>query len=87
MSFRLTNTPLLFQMMMNVVLIKYTGIFYLMYLNNIIVFLKFMKEHLKHLKKVFNKFHAHKLYIKMFKCIFLKNKLEYCGHIVRKEVI
>ena len=52
MPFRLTNAPAMFQMMMNTVLIEYNGQFCMVYLDNLLIFLNMLEEHVEHLDKV-----------------------------------
>jgi hypothetical protein len=49
MSFGLTNMPITFMRLMNKVLREFIGIFFIVYLDDILVFSKAVVEHLKHL--------------------------------------
>ena len=85
MLFELINTLTIFQTMMNSVLISYNSWFCLVYLNDILVFSHTIKKHLKNLKRILTTLRKHKLYIKIFKCIFMITMLKFCDHIVERE--
>lgn len=55
MPFNLTNAPATFQSLMNLILQPYINNFCMVYLNDIIIFSKTIKEHLLHVKKVIKK--------------------------------
>ena len=49
MSFRLTNTPVIFQVFINNVLRKFLNIFMIMYFDNILIYSQTEKEHKQHI--------------------------------------
>ena len=53
-----------------------------MYLDDILIYFKNEKNHEKHVKKVLKKFQEKKLYLKLKKCEFHKQWVEYLEHIV-----
>ena len=55
MSFGLANAPPTFSRMMNFIFNAYTNDFVLVYLNDILVFLKNKEDHAKHLRLVLDK--------------------------------
>lgn len=57
------------------------------YLDDILIFSKNEKEHLKHLKIVFDRLRSAGLKLKMKKCSFFKTQLHYLGHLVSGEGI
>ena len=59
----------------------------LIYLDDVIVFLKTEEEHLHHLHIVFKHFREHQLKLKPTKCEFFKSKINYLAHHVSKEGI
>ena len=87
LSFGLTNAPATFQGIMNRIFHQYLKNFVLVYLDDILVFSKTPKEHIEHLRVVFDILHKKKLYANLAKCHFAKNELEYLGHVIGKDGI
>ena len=52
MSFELTNTPVMFQTYINNVLREHLNVFVMIYLNNILVYLKNETNHKVHVRKI-----------------------------------
>jgi hypothetical protein len=82
----LTNAPT-FQGVMNRIFHKYLGKFVLVYLDDILVFLKIEEEHVVHMSKVLKILRKHRLYAKLSNCHFAKDELHYLGHVVGKDEI
>ena len=61
--------------------------YYIIYLDDIIIFSKTPEEHLHRLKLVFQKIWEAGLKLKPSKCEFFRTKLEYLGHIVSEKGI
>ncbi len=72
---------------MNHILRKYLRDFVLVYLDDIIIYSKIWKEHLNHLRLVFEALRRASLIVKVKKCNFAKKKLKFLGHIISKEEI
>ena len=70
MPFRLINTPASFQQFINEVLREYLDIFVIAYLDNILIFLNTLKEHVIHVTKILKRFEQVKLQLKLKKCEF-----------------
>lgn len=87
MPFGLCNAPATFQRMMNVLLAGVNGISCLVYLDDIIVFSKTFKEHLAHLREVFDRLVEASILLKPSKCRFGVDNVEYLGHIVSAKGI
>ena len=57
------------------------------YLDDILIYSKDYKSHLKHVQEVLEILRQHKFYAKDSKCIFATNTVEFLGHIVTYEGI
>lgn len=87
MPFGLCNAPQTFQRLMQGVLAGLQWEEYLVYLDDIIIFARTFEEHLSRLEHVLARLRQNKLKIKLEKCKFLAEEVNYLGHIVSKEVI
>ncbi len=87
MPFRLCNASIIFQCLINYILRKYFEDFVLIYLDDIIIYLKIWKEYLNHLQIVFKALKKTDLMIKIKKCNFTKKKLKFFKHIISREEI
>lgn len=67
---------------MNNVFRPFIDDFFLVYLDDILVFSKTWEEHVEHVRKVLDVLREEKLYVKMSKCEFAKKSLVYLGYIV-----
>ena len=85
LSFGLTNAPAIFQRVMNSVFAPYLGKFVLVYLDDILVMSSTPKEHIEHLRLVFETLRKHRLYAKLKKCEFNRAELKFLGHIVGRD--
>jgi hypothetical protein len=70
MSFRLTNAPANFMYLMNKVFIVYLDKFFMVFIDDILVYSRSEEEHEKHLHLVLQKLREHRLYAKLSKCEF-----------------
>ena len=82
MPFGLTNAPATFQRLMESCLGDLHLNWCIIYLDDIIVFSKMPKEHIKRLRGVFSKLVQAGLKLKPRKCEFFKSRISYLGHIV-----
>ena len=72
MPFSLTNAPITFMTLMDHVLCPYVGNFVVVFLDDILFYIRSKEEHLEYLHLVFEFLGAHKLYAKESKCEFFK---------------
>ena len=79
-TFGLAQAPAYFQELMTGILKDLS--FTIAYLDDIIIFSKTPKEHLLHIRKVFEKLRSAKLSMKMSKCNFFSEEIQYLGHIL-----
>jgi hypothetical protein len=83
MYFSLTNSPAIFQMMMNKIFqdLITEGIIS-MYLDDILIFTNSLEEHHRITCLVLDHMYGHKLYLWLEKCEFEKTKIKYLGVII-----
>ena len=79
--------PNTFMQLMNEVLKKFLGKFFIFYLDDILIFSKTLEEHLIHIHKVFGKLREEKLLINLKKCNFVKKELMYLGFVVLEKCL
>ena len=84
--FGLAQVPAYFQVLINKVL-KGLHKFTMAYLDDIIIFSKSKKEHLEHLRIIFQRLKAAGLKLKRSKCDFMKKHIQYLGHLISEEGI
>ena len=87
MPFGLCNAPNTFQRLMNTVFEKELNSFILVYLDDILIYSRSIGDHWGHLQCGFDKLHWAKLYGRMHKCEFLKDKVDYLEFKVGRDGI
>ena len=87
MPFSLVNAPATIQRLMKTCLGKLQLNWCLIYLTDVTVFSKTLKEHLIQLRAVFLKLKEVGLNLKPSKCEFFKNSLTYLGHTILEKGI
>jgi hypothetical protein len=80
-SFGLTNAPAYFMYLMNKVFMEYLDKFFVVFINDILIFSKTEEEQEKHLRLVLEKLSSNKLYAKSSKCEFWLTKVAFLGHV------
>ncbi len=55
------------------------------YMDDLLIFSKDQKSHIKHLKKVLSRLEEHKLYVSPKKCEFMKSEISFFGMIVGRR--
>src|SRR6266540_737529 len=80
MPFRLVNTLAIFQRLMNDILRDYLRKFYLVYLDDIIIYFKSLKDHKRHVRKVLQAKRSAGLKLKPAKCKWFKQEITFLGH-------
>jgi hypothetical protein len=85
MPFGLKSAPSTFQRMMNNVLSELIGDRCLVYMDDILIIGENLREHNQKLRGVFQKLREYNLKIEPDKCEFLKEELNYLGHVVTSE--
>ena len=78
----LTNSGASFQRLMGHILRGLEYRFALIYIDDIVIFSKSVEEHLSHLEEVFKRLREANVKLNTKKCRFVKQKVEYLGHVV-----
>ena len=87
MPFGLVNSGASFQRLMGHILRGLEYRFALIYIDDIIIFSKSVDEHLDHLEEVFRRLRDANVKLNPKKCSFVKQRVEYLGHVVTPEGI
>ena len=85
MPFGLTNAPATFQRTINRVFMRILGDYVVVYLDDLNIYSQNFNEHLKHLRKVFERLRNAGLKLKAKKCQFFKKELAFLSHIVEED--
>jgi hypothetical protein len=85
MSFRLTNMLAIFMNTMNRVFIDYLDQFIVVFINDILIYLKTSKEHMEHLRKALERLRRDQLYVKLEKCEFWLDSMSFLGQVISGE--
>jgi hypothetical protein len=85
MPFGLTNAPATFQCAMNSVLDPFLRKFAMVFIDDILIYSASWKEHMKHVRMVFEKLKEHQFYLKKSKCVFGRTQLTYLGHVISQR--
>ena len=83
--FGLAQAPVYFQELMTGILKDFT--FTIAYSDDIIIFSRTAEEHLTHIQQVFKKLQTAHLSMKLSKCHFFTNEIQYLGHILSTKGI
>ena len=87
MPFGLTNALTAFMDLMNRVFRPYLDQFFVVFIDDILVYSRDEQEHEQHLKIVLQALGEKKLYAKLSKCDFWLNEISFLGHIVSAKGI
>jgi len=85
--FHLTNAPTAFMCLINIVLHPYLEKFFILFIDDILVYSRNEEEHVEHLVAVLKFLREHKLYAKHSKCNLFQSEVHYLGHAISKEGI
>lgn len=79
----LNNTPGTFQRVIYVILSQVKRQYALVYLDEVTVFSKSVEQHVDHVSAVLSIFKDARVSLKLMKCSFFTDYVEYLGHIIR----
>ena len=82
MSFSLTNALATFQAYINKALSGLVDYFVVIYLNDIFIYFKLREDHYTYVRIVIERLRKHKLYIKLNKCFFNIEEVEFLKFII-----
>ncbi|CAI7810655.1 unnamed protein product [Closterium sp. NIES-54] len=80
--FGLTNAPATFMCLMHNIFRDFLDRFVIVFIDDILIFRKSLKEHSEHLRQVLMKLREHRLFAKESKCEFAKSSVPFLGHII-----
>jgi len=87
MPFGLKGAPGTFQAVMNHMFFEHIGVFVVVYLDDLLIYSKNMKDHIVHLEIVLKLLKFHQLFPKLLKCLFAVSVLEYLGYTISQDGI
>ena len=82
MPFRFTNIPVTIQILINNILKKYLNRFYIIYLDDILIYSDSIEDYKKYVRLVLKVLQEKKLLIKLKKCEWYITRTEFLEHIV-----
>ncbi|GJP47589.1 hypothetical protein CLOM_g6771 [Closterium sp. NIES-68] len=85
MPFGLTNAPATFQVEMNHILQPLLDECVVVYLDDILIYSRDMKQHVEHLRRVFEILRRERFYVKLSKSEFALEKVQFLGHMVSAQ--
>jgi len=87
MSFDLINMSVIFQTYINKILTKFLNDFYVIYLNDILIFFIKKTDHVDHMKQILKKLRKFKLYVSLKKCEFFITKVNFLKFVIFIESV
>ncbi|GKC08203.1 putative reverse transcriptase domain-containing protein [Tanacetum coccineum] len=87
MPFGLTNALVIFMDLMNRVCKPYLDRFMIMFIDDILIYSKSIKEHEGHLELILRLLKKEELYAKFSKCEFWLSKVQFLGHVIDRKGI
>jgi hypothetical protein len=82
MSFGLTNAPAYFMNLMNKVFMEFLDKFFVVCIDDILIYSKSEEEHATHLRLILETLREHQLYAKVSKCEFWLKEVGFLGHVL-----
>ncbi len=82
MPFGLSNSPTVFQALVNDVLRDMVDQFIYVYLDDILIFSSSLQEHVQHIRRVLQRLLENGLFVKEEKCTFYAQSVPFLGYII-----
>jgi len=87
MSFDLINASVIFQTYINKILTEFLNDFYVVYLNDILIFFIKKTDHVNYVKQILERLRKFKLYASLKKCEFFIIKVNFLKFIIFTESV
>ncbi|KAG0441069.1 Retrovirus-related Pol polyprotein from transposon 17.6, partial [Dictyocoela muelleri] len=87
LPFGLINAPFTFQKVMTKIFEDYLYKFVLVYIDDVVIFSKSAKEHLKHIEILFEKIKSVGFKLNKEKCQLMKSKVKFLGYVINNNEI
>jgi len=71
---------------MNYVLAPFLRRFVVVFIDDVLIYSATWQEHLQHIEAAFQTLQQQQLYVKLSKCSFAKQELNYLGHVISQLV-
>jgi hypothetical protein len=85
MAFGLTNAPATFQSIMNLIFAALLRKGVIVFMDDILIYSSTLDQHVSLLQQVFEILRKHKFFIKLSKCSFAQQEIEYLGHSISSQ--
>ncbi|XP_042008969.1 uncharacterized protein LOC121757502 [Salvia splendens] len=82
MPFGLTNAPSTFQSPMNAIFRQLLRLSVIVFFDDILIYIPSLDSHAQHLHEVFTILETNKFFVKMSKCVFCSESVDYLGHLI-----
>ena len=85
MPFGLANAPATFQSYIHQALRLYLDVFVVVYLDDVLVYSDSLESHWQHVRTVLECLEKHKLYVKLPKCEFAREEVDFLGFVIGRS--
>jgi len=82
MPFGVTNAPTVFMDYMNMIFQPYLDQFFIIFIDDILIYSKSPQEHAHHLRIMLSILREKQLYVKFRKCEFLLSEVKFLGQVI-----
>jgi len=82
MPFGVTNAPTIFMDYMNMIFQPYLDQFFIIFIDDILIYSKSPQEHAHHLRIMLSILREKQLYVKFRKCEFLLSEVKFLGQVI-----
>ena len=78
---------MIFQVYINQIMHSIFNVYYIIYLNNILIYFKNEEKHKKHIQEVLHHLNKHQLFVKLLKYKFYKTAVQFLKYIIKKNSV